>query len=151
VVHRCPQSQAYLSVSSSDTRCSRRFHRLSQVEPALGVSSASDHGVAALDLAVEGASPLLLSLFESPCWVRLPIVDPTRTPLCPIVASNGRRPAARAAVAAWAPAWPSLPRPPYWAKSALGRSLSRTDSPFPALATKAESNLGPVGFLGPAQ
>jgi hypothetical protein len=52
------------------------------------------HGAAALDLAVGRASLVLLTPLESSSRVRHPLADPVRAPPCPVVADNGRRPAA---------------------------------------------------------
>jgi len=97
--------------------------------------AALGHGAAALDLAVERASSFLLYPLESPSRVHHLFVDPVRAPSCPVVASNGRRPAGscHAAMAPGTPAWRGhLPSALCWARSALGQSPEPGRRSFPS-------------------
>ena len=97
--------------------------------------AAVGHGAAALDLAVERASPFLLYPLESPSRVRHLLADPVRAPSCPVVAGNGRRPAGscRAAMAPGTPAWRGrLPSALCWARLALGHSPEQGLRSFPS-------------------
>ena len=106
-------------------------------------------GAAALDLAVERASPFLLYPLESPSRVRHLLADPVRAPSCPVMAGNGRRPAGscRAAMAPGTPAWRGrLPSALCWA-----RAPSRAVAPFPPLGYSGRKRPWASCSRGPAQ
>jgi hypothetical protein len=98
------------SITRTSLRLNLRHIVLALISPseigrvALSGFAAVGHGAAALDLTVGRVSPLLFSPLELPCCVRLPLTDPMRTPSCPVMAGNGCRPAAHAAMAPWSSA-----------------------------------------------
>jgi hypothetical protein len=96
----------------------------------------------------EGAFSLLLSPFESSCWVRLPLADPTCTLPCP-VASNGRRPAALAAVGAVGAAVAVSPSAPLCGPSRhwVG-ALARPSRPSPLDLLRPKAVVGQSVFVG---
>jgi hypothetical protein len=124
---------------------------IEQGRATLGDFATVGHGAAALDLAMERASSLLLSPFESSCWVRLPLADPVHAPPCPVMAGNGRRPAA-------ALPWRlgrrrgHLPSALFLGQVSLGPER-RAGPPrlSPHSVAQAESGRGPVRSRGPGQ